>query len=202
MEAVGLLQREHVEFNVLAVVSQANVRRAVEIYNFFRGLDIQYMQFIPLVEFTPGGQPEPFAITGEEYGKFLCELFDAWWPERRTVRVRYFDNIAEALAGQKPSTCTMHESCDSYAVVEHNGDVYPCDFFVERSWKLGNLHADSWPDIASRARRQQFAGRNACPTPNVRFASSAPFVKEVVPATGARAVNALRILIRCAPGTR
>jgi uncharacterized protein len=126
-------------------------------------LGIEYLQFIPLVEFTPGGQPELFAITGAEYGKFLCELFDAWWPERRTVRIRYFDNIAEALAGQKPSTCTMHDSCHSYAVVEHNGDVYPCDFFVERSWKLGNLHTDSWPEIARRASRQQFAVKKRLP---------------------------------------
>jgi uncharacterized protein len=51
-------------------------------------------------------------------------------------RIRYFDNIAEALAGQKPGNCTMHTTCDSYVVVEYNGDVYPCDFFVEAvgSW--------------------------------------------------------------------
>ena len=148
---------------MLTVVSQANAHRGVEIYKFLRGLGIQYLQFIPLVEFAPGGQPQPFAISGEEYGRFLCELFDAWWPERRTVRIRYFDNIAEALARQKPSTCTMHDSCDSYAVVEHNGDVYPCDFFVERSWKLGNLHADTWFEIARRARRRQFAAKKRVP---------------------------------------
>jgi len=165
MDTVGLLQRERVEFNVLTVVSQANVHRAVETYQFFRRLGIDYLQFIPLAEFRPHGEPEPFAITGEEYGHFLCDLFDAWWPERRTVRVRYFDNIAEALAGQKPSTCTMHESCDSYAVVEYNGDVYPCDFFVERSWKLGNLHSDSWPEIARRLRRREFASKKTVPHP-------------------------------------
>ncbi|HEV3330111.1 MAG TPA: anaerobic sulfatase maturase [Bryobacteraceae bacterium] len=163
MDAVALLQREQVEFNILAVVSQANVRRALEMYRFFRGLGLEYFQFIPLVEFRPDGQPEPFAISGEEYGQFLCDLFQAWWPERRTVRIRYFDNIAEALAGQKPSTCTMHQSCDSYAVVEHNGDVYPCDFFVERSWNLGNIHADNWQEIARRAGRRQFASKKIVP---------------------------------------
>ena len=159
MDALALLQREPVEYNVLAVVSQANVRRAVETYRFFRGLGVDNLQFIPLVEFRPSGELEPFAITGEEYGRFLCELFDAWWPERRTVRVRYFDNIAEALAGQTPGTCTMHDTCDSYAVVEYNGDVYPCDFFVEQRWKLGNIHVDSWSEIGRRLRRQDFAAK-------------------------------------------
>jgi len=65
----------------------------------------------------------------------------------------------EALAGQKPSTCTMHETCDSYAVVEYNGDVYPCDFFVERSWKLGNINVETWVEIARRQTRLNFAAK-------------------------------------------
>lgn len=68
---------------------------------------------IPLVEYQPAGAAESFTISGDEYGRFLCGLFDPWWPERRTVRIRYFDNIAEALEGQTPGTCTMHDSCDS-----------------------------------------------------------------------------------------
>lgn len=165
MEAAALLQRERVEFNILAVVSQANVRQALETYRFFRDAGFEYLQFIPLVEFQPDGQLEPWAITGEEYGQFLTELFDVWWPERRTVRVRHFDNIAEAIAGHTPGTCTMHSSCHSYAVVEHNGDVYPCDFFVERSWKLGNIHDDTWSEIGARLRRQEFAAKKSSPHP-------------------------------------
>jgi uncharacterized protein len=75
------------------------------------------------------------------------------------VRIRFFDNLAEAIAGQKPGACTMHESCDSYVVVEYNGDVYPCDFFVEREWKLGNINEDSWIEIARRQTRYEFAAK-------------------------------------------
>ena len=111
------------------------------------------------MEFAPDGTPLKFTISPEQYGRFLVELFDAWWPDRRTVHIRFFDNIAEALAGQKPTTCTMHESCDSYVVVEYNGDVFPCDFFVEKPWKLGNILGDSWGEIAARPRRFQFASK-------------------------------------------
>lgn len=161
IESVELLQKNQVEFNILCVLSQANVGRADSLYRFFRGLGIEHMQFIPLAEFDPGGDPLPFTITPEQYGRFLCELFDLWWPDRRKVRIRFFDNIAEAVAGQKPGTCTMHETCDSYVVVEYNGDVYPCDFFVESGWKLGNVDLDSWPEIARRTRRYQFAAKKA-----------------------------------------
>jgi len=157
MAGVECMKKHGVEFNALCVLSQANVGKAAEIYRFFRSLGIDYIQYIPLSEFDGLGQPLPFTITPEQYGRFLCETFDLWWPDRRKVRIRYFDNIAEALAGQKPGACTLHETCDSYVVVEFNGDVYPCDFFVERDWKLGNVNLDSWAEIARRQRRYQFA---------------------------------------------
>jgi len=165
MESLELLQKNSVEFNILCVLSQANVDRPNELYRFFRGLGIEHIQFIPLAEFHPDGSPMPFTISPEQYGRFLCELFDVWWPDRRKVRIRLFDNIAEAAAGQKPGTCTMHETCDSYVVVEYNGDVYPCDFFVEGGWKLGNVTEDSWPEIARRTRRYSFASKKTLAHP-------------------------------------
>jgi uncharacterized protein len=163
IESVALLQAEKIEFNILCVVSKANVSRAGEVFRFFRKLGISYLQFIPLAEFHPDGSPLPFTISAAEYGQFLCEIFDLWWPERQHIGVRFFENIAEALAGRKPGTCTMHESCDSYAVVEYNGDVYPCDFFVEKPWKLGNIEMDSWAEIARRQRRAGFAAKKSVP---------------------------------------
>jgi uncharacterized protein len=165
MQSVELLKTEKVEFNILCVLSQANVRKPREIYKFYRSLGIDNIQFIPLAEFAPDGTPMPFTITAEEYGRFMCEVFDLWWPDRRKVRIRTFDNIAEALAGQKPGNCTMHETCDSYVVVEFNGDVYPCDFFVESGWKLGNVNDDSWGEIARRARRYSFAAKKTIAHP-------------------------------------
>jgi uncharacterized protein len=161
VESVELLKKHRVEFNILCVLSQANVEKPRELYRFFRSLGIDHLQFIPLAEFDGLGHPLPFTITPAQYGRFLCEVFELWWPERRRVRIRIFDNIAEALAGQKPGTCTMHETCDSYVVVEYNGDVYPCDFFVESGWKLGNIGLDSWTEIARRAKRYQFASKKA-----------------------------------------
>ena len=165
MQSVETLQAERVEFNILCVLSQANVEKPKELYRFYRSLGIDNMQFIPLAEFDAAGNPMPFTITPEQYGRFLCEVFELWWPERRKVRIRVFDNIAEAVAGQKPGPCTMHETGDSYVVVEYNGDVYPCDFFVESGWKLGNINLDSWTEIARRTRRYSFAANKTLAHP-------------------------------------
>ena len=166
MESIALLKKNQVEFNILCVLSSANVDKPKELYKFYRSIGIENIQFIPLAEFDSAGNPQPFTITPEQYGRFLCEVFELWWPERRKVRIRVFDNIAEALAGQKPGNCTMHETCDSYVVVEYNGDVYPCDFFVESSWKLGNVTLDSWAEIGRRARRYSFASKKTLAHPD------------------------------------
>jgi uncharacterized protein len=121
-------------------LSRANVDEAKALYEFLNGLAIEHIQFIPLAEFDRNGAPSPFTITAEQqYGLFLVELFDVWCADRRKMHIRLFDNFAEGAAGQKPSTCTMHETCDSDVVVEYNGDIFPCDFFAERNWKLRNI---------------------------------------------------------------
>ncbi len=165
MRGLEALQKNRVEFSALCVLSQANVEKPREVYRFFRSLGVDSIQYIPLSEFDGKGQPLPFTITAGQYGRFLLETFELWWPERRRVRIRYFDNIAEALAGQKPGACTMHETCDSYAVVEYNGDVYPCDFFVEKDWRLGNVEIDSWAEIARRQKRYRFASKKTIAHP-------------------------------------
>ena len=165
MQGVETMKKNKVEFNVLCVLSQANVERPKEVYKFFRSLGIEHIQYIPLSEFDADGNPLPFTVTPEQYGRFMVETFELWWPERRKVRIRYFDNIAEALAGQRPGNCTMHETCDSYVVVEYNGDIYPCDFFVESGWKLGNINLDSWPEIARRQQRYSFAAKKSIAHP-------------------------------------
>ena len=165
MHGIECLQKNKVDFNILCVLNQANVGRAKDLYKFYKSLGVDNLQFIPLAEFNQDGTRMPFTITAEEYGKFLVEMFDLWWPDRRKMRIRFFDNIAEAVAGLRPGSCTMHETCDSYVVVEYNGDIYPCDFFVESNWKIGNLTLDSWSEIARRTRRYSFAQKKTLAHP-------------------------------------
>lgn len=157
VQSAELMKKHKAEFNILCVLSQANVHKPREVYKFFRSLGVDNVQFIPLSEFAPDGTPLPFTVTPEQFGRFMCEVFDLWWPQRRTMRIRFFDNLAEALADQMPGACTMQETCDSYVVVEYNGDVFPCDFFVEGGWKLGNIGEDSFDTISRRRTRIEFS---------------------------------------------
>jgi uncharacterized protein len=165
MRGMEAMKKHNVDFNILCVLNDANVEKPRELYRFYKSLGVDNIQYIPLAEFGGPGSRLPFAITPEQYGKFLCETFEEWWPDRRRIRIRFFDNMAEAIAGQKPGSCTMHETCDSYCVVEYTGDVFPCDFFVESGWKLGNVTTDTFAEIARRNRRYAFAEKKTLAHP-------------------------------------
>ncbi len=164
LRGIGHLRDRKVEFNVLTVVNHVNVQRPRELFHYLVEQGFDNLQFIPLAEPLPGhssiqdGGPSPFSITPEEYGKFLNETFDAWLAygyER--IRIRFFDNVLQMLLGLSPNVCQLAASCGDYVVLEHNGDVYPCDFFVENEWKLGNILEEPLSELVASERFRAFA---------------------------------------------
>lgn len=161
MDAIEILKEYNVEFNILTVVSEANVRRGREIYQFFRKNGFSYLQFIPCLEWDPEKQKSrPYTFHSSDYGEFLCQAFDEWIKnDISKVSVRLFEDIMSYYLGKGNPSCTFKDRCDSYLVVEHNGDIYPCDFFVYPEWKLGNLLENSLMDISNSELRKKFANR-------------------------------------------
>ncbi len=145
VDSVKLMFDNDVELNVLSVVNDSTVNCPDEIYEFHKQLGFNYMQFIPVVEsdIDDPGKAARFSVSPEKYGKFLCRLFDLWQndfvdgiPE---ISIRYFDSVFYTYVGLISPECSLMKECGNYVVVEHNGDVYSCDFFVEPEWRLGNL---------------------------------------------------------------
>jgi uncharacterized protein len=145
LKGINLLERHRVEFNILVLVTQANVHHPKEVYRYLVDQGFYYHQYIPCVEFDETGTLLPFAVTGRQWGDFMCEIFDLWYyRDRQTVSVRYFDSILQKLIDGSCHICTLGDNCCQYFVVEYNGDIYPCDFFVREDLKLGNIMDMSW----------------------------------------------------------
>jgi uncharacterized protein len=145
MKGLNTLKRHNVEFNILVLVNSKNVTRAKEIYQYYMDHGFHYLQFIPCVEFDENNNPLPFSITGKQWGEFLCEIYDSWYKtDTRNVSIRFFDSMMNLLVDNVRNICHIGQNCCQYFVVEHNGDVYPCDFFVKENLKLGNITEDSW----------------------------------------------------------
>lgn len=151
-----------VEVNALSVVTDYSSKFPEEIYSFIKGLGLNYMQFIPCVERDPAnpGELRTFSVPAKNYGTFLCRLFDLWLADfvdgSQTTSIRFFDSVFYRYVGMTPPECTLLEECGNYLVVEHNGDVYSCDFFVEPVWKLGNISNCNLQDMLNSERQTAF----------------------------------------------
>lgn len=147
LKGIDTLRRHQVEFNTLTLVTQANARRGREVYEWLTGQGFLFHQYIPCVEFDRNGRPAEFALDGESWGQFLCDLFDAWYAgDTRRVSIRMFDSLLHKIVDDRQVVCYMGSDCRQYFVVEHNGDIYPCDFFVRPDLRLGNVFDTTWEE--------------------------------------------------------
>ena len=155
---IECLRRHNVDFNILTLVTQANVRRGPEVYRYLCDQGFVFQQYIPCLETDAHGAVLPFSIDGESWGEFLCQVYDLWVRhDTRRVSVRLFDSILNLMVDQRYTDCQMRPTCDTYFVVEHTGDVYPCDFFVEPQWHLGNIANLSWRGLRALPLYHQFS---------------------------------------------
>ena len=156
-----------VAVNAVSVVTDYSSSRAEEIYRFHKDLGLTHMQFIPCLEADPRdpARPAPFSVSPGGYGRFLVELFDLWLGDVRdgvaATSVRYFDSVFHRYVELEAPDCTLGERCGVNLVVEHNGDVFSCDFFVEPAWKLGNVREGRLIDMLNSPRQVAFGAMKA-----------------------------------------
>ena len=169
MRGIELLHRYVVDFNTLTTISKAGEGRGLEVYHFLKGIGSRYMQFMPVYEYVSGingnivspGEGDlslaPWSVAPMEYGKFMCDIFDYWVKhDVGDYFVNLFDSTLANYCGLNPGTCVYSETCGTNAVLEHNGDIYPCDHFVYPNYKLGNIKMDSLAEIVSSEKNIRF----------------------------------------------
>ncbi len=163
MKGIEWLKRYNVDFNILVLLNKRNVEHPKELYRYFLEQGFKYLQFIPCVERDlKGGDAAKYSITPEQYGRFLCAAFDEWTRNGvPDVYVRTFDETLITYVTGTNLSCTFSRECGKYVVVEHNGDVYPCDFFVEPRWLLGNLTEHTLEEIVREKKFVEFTKRKS-----------------------------------------
>lgn len=174
LNGIRLLNKYGVEWNAMAVVNAQNVKDAATFYNFFKSINCHFIQFTPIVErLVPHADGRclasvneqtqtmtPLSVTPEEWGAFLCDLFDLWIKEDvGTYYIQMFDATLANWVGQTPGLCTLSKSCGHASVMEHNGDVFACDHFVFPEYKRGNIHTQTITEMMYSPEQLQF-GKN------------------------------------------
>lgn len=157
IRGIELLKSYNVEFNCMAVVNSLNADYPLEFYHFFKNIGCKYLQFTPIVErIAPKkdinlklasaadltGELTPYSVSPEQWGSFLCKIFDEWVRnDVGDIFVQIFDSTLANWVGEQPGLCTMAKTCGHAGVMEFNGDVYSCDHFVFPEYKLGNIYS-------------------------------------------------------------
>lgn len=142
MRGYELLRKHNVYTDIVCVVHSLNVRSPLSVYRFFRDIGCAYVGFLPVVERAPGtaGEVTPHTPSPEDYGAFLCRVFDEWIArDVGRITVQTFDEAARPALGMEHSLCVFRETCGDIPVLEHNGDFFPCDHYVDSAHRLGNI---------------------------------------------------------------
>lgn len=150
MRGIEYLRKYHVDFNILTVIHESNVSKAKELMEFYKKEQFTFVQFIPCMDFRAQETDEigEYLITPAEYGNFLCDAFDVWYNDGDPVTsVRFFDNMLNIYVHREAELCIHRKTCPKTLILEQNGDAYPCDFFINDEYKLGNVGTESLADI-------------------------------------------------------
>ena len=175
MRGLAHLRDAGVEWNALTTIHAANAEHGRRVYRFLRDeCGARFVQFIPIVErvseddawsswrdrplyVQEGDRVTARSVTAEQYGRFLIDVFEEW--VRRDVGEVYVQMFDVALAnwfGEPPGLCVHSETCGQALALEHTGDLYSCDHFVEPKFKLGNIQERHLLERVSSPEQRQF----------------------------------------------
>lgn len=195
MNALGHLQRSGVPYNVLTVVHALNGDHPVRVYEFLKNAGVEFIQFIPLVEpvrtspvvsatlpvFRCPSKLDRIvsdrSVGPDQFGRFLIHVFEQWRQgDVGRIFVQIFDQALAAWCGIEPSLCIFRKTCGRALALEHNGDLYACDHFVNQDHFLGNIHEQSVRELAHSPKQIDFGRAKASMLPRVCRACDVLFV--------------------------
>jgi uncharacterized protein len=168
MRGYEILRKHGVFTSIVCVVHNLNVQRPLTVYRFFRQTGCRHLGFLPAVTQAPecATGVDRFTPSAEDYGAFLCKIFDEWIErDAGRISVQTFEEAARPALGMEHSLCVFRETCGQIPVLEHNGDFFPCDHFVDREHRLGNIRETPVSELLDSRAQRDFgeAKRDALP---------------------------------------
>lgn len=158
-KSVSLLEQYGVDYNILCVVTKATARRCAALFSFFERLGAKHLQFIPCLDPLEEGAAHPYSLRPRQYGSFLIKAFDFWMETNRKgkeLHIRSFENILLLLQGRPAEQCGAMGFCTAQFVVEADGSIYPCDFYVLDTYRCGNVKDCTITDVQKSTRLRAF----------------------------------------------
>lgn len=140
MKGIQVLKKHDVDYNIICTVNNQNANHPLEVYNFFKEHSgTIYWQFIPIVEHT-GSTVHDYSVLPQQYGNFLVKMFNHWVRnDIGKISIQIFDVVFNHFMGLPPTLCIFADTCGNAPALEHNGDFFSCDHYVDKEYFLGNI---------------------------------------------------------------
>lgn len=162
--AARLMDDHDVEYNILTVVTPQIVQNISDVYRAYKKRGWNFQQYIACLDpLGEGHGTTPYSLTPELYGRFLIDLFELWSRDLQTGSqpyIRQFENYVGPAAGYMAEACDQRGVCGIQNVVEADGSVYPCDFYMLDEYRLGNFNEDRLDQIDARRKELGFIERS------------------------------------------
>jgi len=159
MRGYELLRKHRIACDILCVVHGQNVHRPTEVYRFFKQIKAAYIGFLPLVETRPktDGAVSSSTVPSEAFGAFLCTIFDEWMSQDiGQVKIQMFEETTTTALGQEHTLCIFKKTCGDVPVIEHSGDFFACDHFVDKEHLFGNIREARLVDLIEGPAQRAF----------------------------------------------
>ncbi len=160
MKAIGFLKKHRVDFNILQVVTKTSSLHAEEIYQFFKANQLQFIQPIPVLDdLYKGFNNNEYSLSSDDYTLYLKKTFDLWYQDfinSRGITITYFEHLITKIMGGRNISCGLNGVCTIQFVIEADGSLYPCDFYVTDEWKLGTVKDTTFLSILKSKQAHNF----------------------------------------------
>lgn len=152
IESINLLKANKINYNILTVVTSNMVNYAAQIYTFYKNMNFEYVQFIPCLGFLGKSN----GLKPREYKRFFTELYKIWIKDRK-IHISLFEEIINIFNGKRDClSCGVLGYCSLQLVIESDGTVYPCDFFVLDKYCIGNINNDDFNTLVRNINVKKF----------------------------------------------
>ncbi len=155
IDGINRLREEAVDFNILTVLTSRLSKYPVELYNFYKQEGFDNVQLIPCLPSLDRAK-ETQGLTPLEFSSFYTRFFDLWLSDTNRFSVGLFNDIISMFRGEAPITCGMLGRCNLQFVIEGDGSVFPCDFYVIDQYKIGNILTDSFEQLITSDQSTKF----------------------------------------------
>lgn len=141
-----LFDKFEIEYNILCVLTNQLAKEAKQVFSFLKKESIKFIQFIPCLDDLNATASSYYSLTPDNFSLFYQELLQLWLKELTNgnyISVKLFDDIINLLVNQQLTACGILGNCQVQYVIEADGSVYPCDFYVLDEYRMGYIQDET-----------------------------------------------------------